>query len=65
MLAQELRRLGCSVAYDAKEEAIVLTAIPDEVSKAFSKGRTQIEGKAKASPNRRASTGTGSAPMPR
>ena len=48
VLAQELRRLGCSVAYDAKEEAIVLTAIPDEISKAFSKGRTQIEGKAKA-----------------
>ena len=48
MLAQELRRLGCGVAYDAKEEAIVLTAIPDEVNKAYSKGRAQIEGKAKA-----------------
>ncbi len=47
-LAQELRRLGCSVAYDAKEEAVVLTAIPDEINKAFSKGRTQIEEKAKA-----------------
>lgn len=48
MLAQELRRLGCSVSYDAKEEAVVLTAIPDEINKAFSKGRTQIEQKAKA-----------------
>ena len=48
MLAQELRRLGCSVAYDAKEEAIILTAIPEEISKAYSKGRNQIEKKAKA-----------------
>ena len=48
MLAQELRRLGCSVAYDAKEEAIILTAIPEEISKAYSKGRSQIEKKAKA-----------------
>lgn len=47
-LAQELRRLGCSVAYDAKEEAVILTAIPEEISKAFSKGRSQIEKKAKA-----------------
>ena len=48
MLAMELRRLGCSVSYDAKEEAVVLNAIPEEISKAFSKGRTQIEQKAKA-----------------
>lgn len=48
VLAQELRRLGCAVSYDAKEEAVVLTVIPEEVSKAFSKGRTQIEAKAKA-----------------
>lgn len=48
VLAQELRRLGCAVSYDAKEEAVILTAIPEEISKAFSKGRIQIEGKAKA-----------------
>jgi hypothetical protein len=48
VLADELRRLGVRLGYDAGEQAVVVLAIPGQVSKAFSKGRQQILGKAKA-----------------
>ena len=48
VLADELRRLGVSIGYDADEQAIVVLAIPEHISKAFSKGRQQILNKAKA-----------------
>ena len=47
-LADELRRLGVEIGYDEAEQAIVVKAIPAEVSKAFSKGRQQIVDKAKS-----------------
>jgi hypothetical protein len=47
VLADELRRLGVRIGYDAGEQAVVLLAIPDPVSEAFSKGRRQILNKAK------------------
>jgi hypothetical protein len=48
LLADELRRIGARIGYDAEKQAVVLTAIPEMVNKAFSKGRRQILGKAKA-----------------
>ena len=48
LLADELRRLGARLRYDATEQAVVLEAIPDEANKAYSKGRQQILDKAKA-----------------
>jgi len=39
VLADELRRLGVRIGYDVGEQAVVLLAIPDPVSEAFSKGR--------------------------
>src|SRR4029077_8461421 len=42
-LATELRALGIDTAYDKKEEAFVLTAIPQRISDAFSKGRRKRE----------------------
>jgi hypothetical protein len=42
VLADELRRLGAALAYDAGKQAVVLTAIPEEVNKGFSKRDTQI-----------------------
>jgi hypothetical protein len=47
VLADELRRLGVRIGYDVGEQAVVLLAIPDPVSEAFSKGRRQILNKAK------------------
>ncbi|MEA2732496.1 MAG: hypothetical protein QOF70_6971 [Acetobacteraceae bacterium] len=47
LLADELRRLGIAVRFDATKGAVVTDAIPEAVSKAFSKGREQILGKAK------------------
>ena len=47
-LAQELRKLGIRTAYDAKEEAFVLPAIPQAAVDLFSKGRRQTERHAKA-----------------
>ena len=47
-LADELRRLGVEVGYDQGEQAVIVLAIPPEVSKAFSKGRRQIVEKAKS-----------------
>jgi hypothetical protein len=47
ILADELRRLGVRIGYDAREQAVVALAIPEEVSNAFSKGRQQILNKAK------------------
>jgi hypothetical protein len=47
VLADELRRLGVRIGYDDGEQAVVVEAIPDEVNKAFSKGRRQILEKAK------------------
>jgi len=41
-LADELRRLGASLQYDNNEQAVVLTAIPDEAVALFSKGRRQV-----------------------
>jgi len=46
-LADELRRLGIRVAYDAKEQAAMLPAIPQAAVDAFSKGRQQTERNAK------------------
>ena len=48
VLADELRRLSVQIDYDDGEQAIVVTAIPEPVNKAFSKGRTQIIEKAKS-----------------
>jgi hypothetical protein len=48
VLADELRRLGIRLGYDPGEQAVVVLAIPGEVSKAFRKGRQQILSKAKA-----------------
>jgi len=47
-LAHELRKLGIRTAYDAKEEAVVLPAIPQAAVDLFSKGRRQTERNAKA-----------------
>lgn len=47
VLATELRRLGVQVAYDKTEQAVVITAIPEHVNKAFSKRDQQILHKAK------------------
>src|SRR6266403_3300817 len=41
VLADELRRLGVHIGYDADEQAVVVLAIPEHISKAFSKGRQQ------------------------
>lgn len=48
VLADELRHLGIRVGYDAGGQAIVIDAVPEQVSKTFSKGRQQILHKAKA-----------------
>ena len=48
VLADELRRLGIDVGYDKNEQAIVIEAVPEQISKAFSKGRQHILHKAKA-----------------
>jgi TrwC relaxase/AAA domain len=48
VLADELRRLGVRIGYNADEQAVVVLAIPNEVSKAFSKGRQHILHKAKS-----------------
>ena len=47
-LAGRLRQLGMRTAYDAKEEAFVLPAIPQAAVDLFSKGRRQTERNAKA-----------------
>src|SRR4051812_8660885 len=47
VLADELRRLGVHVAYDAGEQAVVIAAVPEAVNKAFSKRDKQILHKAK------------------
>jgi len=46
-LGDELRRLGIRTAYDAREEAVMLPAIPQAAVDAFSKGRRQTERNAK------------------
>ena len=48
VLADELRRLGVRTGYDNGEQAVVVEAIPEEVSQTFSKGRRQILDKAKS-----------------
>jgi len=48
VLADELRRLGVRIGYDAKKEAVVVLAVPEEVSAVFSKRDKQILQKAKA-----------------
>ena len=48
VLADELRRLGAHIDYDAGKQAVVLTAIPEEVNKAFSKRDSQILRSAKS-----------------
>ena len=47
ILADELRQLGIQADYDADEQAIVVTAIPEDVNRAFSKRDKQILHKAK------------------
>lgn len=47
-LAKELWKLGIRTAYDKKEEAFVLSMIPQHVSDAFSKGRRKREIDARA-----------------
>ena len=46
ILADELRRLGARIGYDAQEQAVVLLAVPEEVSRSFSKRDKQILHKA-------------------
>lgn len=48
VLADELRRLGISVGYDAGRQAVVIEQIPEHVKLAFSKRDRQILHKAKA-----------------
>ncbi len=48
VLADELRALGIRVAYDEKEEAIVIADIPQFANEAFSKSRHQVLRNAKA-----------------
>jgi nucleoside-triphosphatase THEP1 len=48
VLADELRRLGVRIGYDADEQAVVIEAIPAHISKAFSKGRAEVEKKARS-----------------
>jgi hypothetical protein len=48
ILADELRRLGVRVGYDAAEQAVVVESVPEPVCKLFSKGRQQILDKAKS-----------------
>ena len=47
VLADELRRIGARVAYDAGEQAVVLTAIPEPANRLFSKRDQEILGRAK------------------
>ena len=47
-LAGRLRELGMRTAYDAKEEAFVLPAVPQAAVDLFSKGRRQTERNARA-----------------
>ena len=47
-MADELRRLGVSVAYDAGEHAVVLTSVPEPVWRAFSKRDREVLAHAKA-----------------
>ncbi len=47
-LADELRKLGIHTAYDDKEQAVVITAIPQAAVDLFSKGRQQTERNAQA-----------------
>ena len=46
-LADELRRLGIRVAYDTREQAVMLPVIPQAAVDAFSKGRRQTVRNAK------------------
>ncbi|OYV51586.1 MAG: conjugal transfer protein TraA [Acidocella sp. 20-58-15] len=48
VLADELRRLGIKIGYDATEQAVVVESVPEAVGKLFSKGRQQILDKAKS-----------------
>ena len=41
-LADELRRLGARIGYDANEQAVVLEAVPQIAVDVFSKGRHQV-----------------------
>ncbi|MGI4940695.1 MAG: MobF family relaxase [Janthinobacterium lividum] len=47
-LADELRKLGIHTAYDDKEQAVVITAIPQIAVDQYSKGRQQTERNAQA-----------------
>jgi hypothetical protein len=42
VLADELRRIGAHIDYDTRKQAVVLTAIPDEASKTFSKRDREV-----------------------
>lgn len=47
LLAEELRSLGISTQYDKQEQAVILTAIPENAVDQFSKSRRQVLGFAK------------------
>ncbi|WP_338929236.1 MobF family relaxase (plasmid) [Roseomonas mucosa] len=47
-LAGYLRDLGARTSYDSQQQAVVLDAIPQAASDAFSKGRRQVERSARA-----------------
>ncbi|ASC07235.1 relaxase domain-containing protein [Acetobacter pasteurianus] len=42
ILAQELRKIGIAQTYDANEQATVVSAVPQEISDFFSKGRRNV-----------------------
>jgi TrwC relaxase/AAA domain len=46
VLAEELRCIGARIGYDARQEAVILLAIPEQACKAFSKGREFVIEKA-------------------
>jgi len=48
VLADELRKLGIAQSYDANEQATVITAIPQDVSDAFSSRTSEVVRAAKA-----------------
>jgi hypothetical protein len=47
ILADEFRRIGVNIGYDAGEQAVVVRSLPEEVNRLFSKRDQQILSKAK------------------
>jgi len=48
ILADELRRVGVNIGYDAGEQAVVVRSVPEQVNRLFSKRDQQILDKAKS-----------------